>query len=155
MENKARTYKKLGYWTITALLTAMLAFSGIGALLKFDFLIEAMSNLGFPLSVMNILGTAYVLAAVAIAAPGFPKLKEWAHAGVFFAMSGGLASHLMNGDSFEETAGSLILMSLNIGSYLLRPDNRRFTTLKGKLEGSYPKLRKESGFPLSLFLTNG
>jgi len=118
--------KTTTFWVVTGLLVFQLAFSGIGALIKLDFLVASMHHLDLPLYIMNILGLAYVLGAIAIIVPGFSKLKEWAHAGVVFAMSAALMSHIMVGDGFEEAFPSLLIMSLNIASYLLRPDNRRF-----------------------------
>ena len=117
--------KSITYWSITGLLTFILFFSGIGALTKQEFLIEAMLHIGFPLYVMNILGTAYVLAAIAIIVPGFPKLKEWAYAGVVFAMTAAFASHVSIGDTFANAAPPLVILSLTVASYVLRPNSRR------------------------------
>ena len=118
--------KTIAYWVVTGLLVIELSFSGIGALIKLDFLMESMHHLELPLYIMNILGIAYVLGAITIIVPGFLKMKEWAHAGVIFAMSAALMSHIMVGDGFQEAFPALLIMLLNIASYLLRPDNRRF-----------------------------
>ena len=123
---KRKNIKTITYWVVTGLLVFQLAFSGIGALIKLDFLVESMHHLNLPLYIMNILGIAYVLGAFAIIVPGFLKLKEWAHAGVVFTMTAALLSHIMIGDGFEEAFPSLVILLLNIASYLLRPDNRRF-----------------------------
>lgn len=129
MENKlAMNMKSIAYWGVTGLLTFVLSFSGIGALTRQDFLIEAMQHLGFPLYVMPILGTAYVLAAIAIIIPGLPRLKEWAYAGVVFAMTAAFVSHVSIGDSFAEMAPPLVILSLNVASYVLRPNSRRIGT---------------------------
>ena len=58
---------------------------------------------------------------------GFLMVKEWAYAGVVFAMTAALLSHIMIGDGFEEAFPSLLIMLLNIGSYILRPSSRRLT----------------------------
>ena len=123
---KQKKIKTIAYWVVTGLLVFELSFSGIGALIKLDFLMESMHQLELPLYIMNILGIAYVLGAIAIIVPGFLKMKEWAHAGVIFAMSAALMSHIMVGDGFQEAFPALLIMLLNIASYLLRPDNRRF-----------------------------
>ena len=125
-EKKTRlNIKSIVYWLATGLLTFILSFSGIGALTRQEFLIEAMQHLGFPLYIMPILGTAYVLGAIAIIVPGFPRLKEWAYAGVVFAMTAAFASHVSIGDSFAEMAPPLVILSLNVASYVLRPNSRR------------------------------
>ena len=123
---KGKKIKTITFWVVTGLLVFQLAFSGIGALIKLDFLVESMRHLDLPLYIMNILGISYVLGAIAIIVPGFLKLKEWAYAGVVFAMTAALLSHIMIGDGFEEAFPAMAIMSLNIASYLLRPDNRRF-----------------------------
>ena len=123
---KQKKIKTIAYWIVTGLLVFQLAFSGIGALIKLDFLVESMRHLDLPLYIMNILGSAYVLGAIAIIVPGFLKLKEWAYAGVVFAMTAALLSHIMIGDGFEEAFPAAAILSLNVASYLLRPDNRRF-----------------------------
>lgn len=120
--------KPIAFWIFTVLLISMLLFSGLGALTKQDFLVEIMTHMSFPLYVMNILGPAYVLAAIAIIAPGLPKLKEWAYAGVVFAMIAGLASHIAIGDSFSEMIAALLLLILASSSYALRPESRRLGT---------------------------
>lgn len=126
MEKKsAINIKSIAYWAITGLLTFILAFSGIGALTRQEFLVEAMQHIGFPLYVMPILGTAYVLAAIAIIFPGLPRLKEWAYAGVVFAMTGAFVSHVSIGDAFADMAPPLVILALTVASYILRPKSRR------------------------------
>lgn len=78
----------IAYWIVTGLLAVALLGSGIGALTRQKFLVEAMQHLGFPLYVMRILGTWYVIAAVALVVPGLARVKEWAYAGIIFAMTG-------------------------------------------------------------------
>ncbi len=113
------------YRGVTGLLGLALFASGMGALTRQDFLVEAMTGLGFPLYVMRILGTAYVLAAVSLVVPGVPRLKEWASAGVVFAMAGAIASHAFSGDTFADYVGALTIMSLALTSYVLRPSDLR------------------------------
>ena len=120
--------KSITYWAVTGLLTFVLLYSGIGALTKQEFLIESMHNISFPLYVMNILGTAYVLGAIAIIIPGIPWFKEWAYAGVVFAMTAAFASHVFIGDTFANMAPPLVILTLNIASYMLRPNSRRIVT---------------------------
>ena len=125
MSNKKKISKKVVFWAVTGPLALNLFVSGLGALTRQDFLIEAMQSIGYPLYVMRILGVAYVLASIAIIAPGRPLLKEWAYAGVIFAMAGAIASHVSINDTFANAAPALILMSLVTASYMLRPPSRR------------------------------
>lgn len=122
--------KTIAYWSVTSLLTFILLFSGIAALTKQEFLIESMHNIDFPLYVMNILGTDYVLGAIAIIIPGFPKLKEWVYAGVVFAMTAALSSHIAIGDTFVNMVLPIVILLLTIASYVMRPNSRRLLIQK-------------------------
>ena len=124
--------KTITYWSVTSVLTFILLFSGIGALTKQEFLIESMHNIDFPLYVMNILGTDYVLGAIAIIIPGFPRLKEWAYAGVVFAMTAALSSHISIGDTFANMVLPIVILLLTIASYVMRPNSRRLLIQKPK-----------------------
>jgi DoxX-like family len=117
--------RKVGYWAATVPLALILFGSGAGALTRQDFLVEAMTGLGFPLYVMRILGTSYVLAAIALVVPAFPWVKEWAYAGVVFAMTAAFASHVFSADPFSEHAMPVVILSLAVASYVLRPASRR------------------------------
>ena len=48
--------------------------------------------LGYPMYFFAILGVWKVLGAIAILVPRFPRLKEWAYAGIFFDLTGAAAS---------------------------------------------------------------
>ena len=87
--------------------------------------VEIMERIGYPNYVGRILGAWYVGAAVALVVPGVPRVKEWAYAGVIFAMTGAFASHIFSGDAIADFAPSLVLILLTVASYSLRPVNRR------------------------------
>ncbi|REK52782.1 MAG: hypothetical protein C6W55_15155 [Thermobacillus sp.] len=56
-----------------------------------------MTKIGYPLYVLTILGVWKLLGAAALVVPVFPRLKEWAHTGIFFLMTGAALSHVMAG----------------------------------------------------------
>lgn len=120
--------KLIIYWVVTGILALIMLFSGIGALAKLEFLVESMHNISFPLYVTNILGIAYVLSAIAIIIPGIPWIKEWAYAGIVFAMTAAFASHVFIGDTFANMVPPLVILALAIVSYKLRPGKRRIIT---------------------------
>jgi len=123
--NNHTAKRNVSYWAVSGPLALILCGSGLGAITQQDFLIEIMTHLGFPLFIMGVLGTWYVGAAVAIIVPGLPWVKEWAYAGVVFAMTGAFVSHVVAGDTFAEIAPSVVILSLAAASYLLRPASRR------------------------------
>lgn len=56
-----------------------------------------MLHLGYPLYLVTIIGLWKLLGAIAVLAPRFPRLKEWAHAGTSFNFTGAVASHAVSG----------------------------------------------------------
>jgi hypothetical protein len=85
------------------------------------------SSLGYPSYFFLILGVWKVLAVVAILAPGFLLLKEWAYAGLFFVMTGAFVSHLASGHTYTELLGPVFQTLFIVGSWYFRPANRRLT----------------------------
>ena len=82
-------------------------------------------HLGYPVYFMNILGVWYVLAGLRLLAPHFPRLKEWAYAGLIFNYSGALASHAWVGDGPLNSDRPHHLHSACVCVETLRPESRR------------------------------
>jgi hypothetical protein len=60
--------------------------------------------------------------------PGFKLVKEWAYAGLFFAMTGALVSHLAIGDyGVKEIIGPVMQTVFVILSWYFRPVDRKIT----------------------------
>lgn len=119
--------KMIAYWSVTLLLAATVMLSGIGQLMQFGGNLELVTNLGYPLYVLTILGIWKVLGAIALVVPGFPRLKEWAHAGIFFLMTGAALSHVFANDYGDNGFNIILPLSyaaLNIASWVLRPKSR-------------------------------
>ncbi|WP_229248960.1 DoxX family protein [Dyadobacter sandarakinus] len=89
---------KIVYWILTGLAAAML---GVGAIFDAVSAPEALTHvmhLGYPAYIVPFLGIAKLLGVIAILVPGFPRIKEWAYAGLFFDLAGALYSHIAAGD---------------------------------------------------------
>ena len=115
----------VAYWITTALFALAIAGSGTMNLLQPPELVAVLEHLGYPAYLGSILGTWKLLGAVAILAPGLPRLKEWAYAGFTFALSGATISHLVSGDPVGQAAAPLVLLSFALASWALRPEGRR------------------------------
>jgi uncharacterized membrane protein len=113
------------YWTATALVTAELAVGGMWDVLRVDQVSGVVARLGYPSYVLVVLGVWKVLGAVALLAPRFPRLKEWAYAGVVFADTTAIASHVWVGFGAGEVAVLVILLALTVVSWATRPPGRR------------------------------
>ena len=85
---------------------------------------DVMAHLGYPGYFALILGCWKILGAAAVLAPGFPRLKEWAYAGMFFNMTGAVASHLSVGDGASALIAPTVVTALVAASWALRPATR-------------------------------
>lgn len=82
-------------------------------------------GLGYPMHFFGILGTAKLLGALALAAPGLPRLKEWAYAGFTFNLIGAVWAHLASGHGVAGAAPAAFMFVLMAASYATRPADRR------------------------------
>ena len=85
----------IAYWTITGLFAAFMLFSAIPDILVVPDAVTMVSNgLGYPKYIIPFLGVAKVLGVIAVLVPCFPRLKEWAYAGLFFDLAGATYSSI-------------------------------------------------------------
>lgn len=118
------TRPSLAYWATTIPFCAVLTFSGIAHFGHLEMMVESMTQLGYPLYFMTILGFAKLCGVVALLVPGFPLVKEWAYAGFCFNLLGAVATHLFVSDPIGEWAPPMVLLGLGAASYHLRPADR-------------------------------
>lgn len=116
---------KIIYWSVTIFLSIGMLAGGIQQMLQIGGYNEIVSNLGYPLYLLSIIGSWKILGVIAVLIPKYPLLKEWAYAGFFFVMSGALISHLAVGQAFTEAIPSLILLITTVLSWYLRPADRK------------------------------
>jgi uncharacterized membrane protein YphA (DoxX/SURF4 family) len=116
---------KIIYWIATIWLALGMLSTGAVQLFKLKADVDQLTHLGYPVYLLTILGVWKILGVVAVLIPKFPRLKEWAYAGFFFAMSGAAISHIVSGDSLKEIFPSLLLLILTLVSWYFRPENRK------------------------------
>ena len=117
--------RKIGFWITTGLGTAILTFGGINEVTHAQRVVDTMAHLGYPAWLPSLLGTWKLLAVAAILAPGLPRLKEWAYAGVLFDTTGAIASHVVAGDGPPHLAPPIVVLALLMTSWALRPLSRK------------------------------
>ena len=115
----------VAYWTVTIVLATECIIGGIMGALQMEPFIGVIKHLGYPAYFMTIIGIWYFLAGLALLAPRFPRLKEWAYAGLVFNYTGAIVSHLAIGDGVGLLVGPSIFIGLVIASWALRPPDRR------------------------------
>jgi uncharacterized membrane protein YphA (DoxX/SURF4 family) len=122
--------RKIGYWVTTGLTALLFLFGGVVDFLRSDTVAVGMAHLGYPLYFAAILGVWKILGGIAILAPGLPRLKEWAYAGILFDLTGAAASHASSGDPAAKIATPLVFLIVAIASWALRPASRRLGSIE-------------------------
>jgi uncharacterized membrane protein YphA (DoxX/SURF4 family) len=124
--------KPIVYWTMT-ILVAFFMTGGVAQILQYRANPHGVvPELGYPMYFFAILGVWKVLGAITILVPGFPRLKEWAYAGIFFDLTGAAASCAAVGGygayGFHIIA-PLIIAGFLMTSWALRPPSRTIGVL--------------------------
>ena len=117
--------RPISYWVITGLVAFFIGSGGLAELMRVPGNIEGLVHLGYPAYFATIIGFWKVMGAIAILAPGFPRLKEWAYAGIFFNMTGAAATGLFTHSAEWHVMVDLTLAALTVASWALRPPSRR------------------------------
>lgn len=124
--------KVIGYWLTTALIGLETLAGGLtdlahgrASLVSGPFVIDIITHLGYPVYFLTILGVLKVLGGITLFAPGLPRLKEWAYAGIVFELTGAAGSFVLHGDDVSELTTPLVLAALAVASWALRPASRR------------------------------
>jgi len=117
--------KSISYWMITGIVAFFIGSGGAAELARLPGNVEGLVRLGYPAYFVTIIGFWKVLGASAILVPAFPRLKEWAYAGIFFNMTGAAATGVFVGSAAWHVIVDLVLTALTIASWALRPANRR------------------------------
>ncbi len=121
--------KSIVYWT-TTVLVAFFMSGGIAQVMHVKATMDGFVHmLGYPPYFVVILGVWKVLGAIAILVPRFPRLKEWAYAGIFFDLTGAAASNASVGGPAFHVIAPLAICALLIVSWALRPESRRIGVL--------------------------
>ncbi len=120
----------VGYWVATALFTSGMLASGIAQVTKAKDMMDLMAPLGYPPYFATVLGTWKILGVIAVLAPGFLLLKEWAYAGFIFAMSGAAISHIAVGHGIGDVIPPFMQGVFMTLSWYLRPDHRKLSVNK-------------------------
>jgi uncharacterized membrane protein YphA (DoxX/SURF4 family) len=123
---------KIIYWIATLWLCLGMTATGIQQLMKVQSEgavappgVYGITQLGYPVYFLTLLGIFKLLGVIALLAPKFPLLKEWAYAGFVFLTTSAIFSHLASGNAVKEILPSLLLLVLTFVSWYCRPANRK------------------------------
>jgi uncharacterized membrane protein YphA (DoxX/SURF4 family) len=120
-ESRAKT---VGYWAATGLAALAFIWGGAFDAARGEQARGIIAHLGYPLYFAVLIGVWKILGGLAILAPRFPRLKEWAYAGMFFDLTGAAISHGSVGDPPARVITPLAILVLVVASWALRPKSR-------------------------------
>ena len=114
--------RRVIYITSTAILVLEILAGAFMDLAHFPLVVQDVRSIGYPTYVLYIVGVWKILAVGALLWRRLPRLREWAYAGVFFEMSGAVASHLLVGDPIGRFAAPLAFTFVALVSWWFQPD---------------------------------
>ncbi|MDN5210511.1 DoxX family protein [Fulvivirgaceae bacterium BMA12] len=120
---------KIIYWIATIWLSLGMVSTGIVQLIKMEEEVAKITQLGYPIYFLTIIGVWKMFGVVAVLIPKFPLLKEWAYAGFFFVMSGAVFSHVAVKDEIATFFGPVLLIVLTLVSWYFRPAHRKLISI--------------------------
>jgi uncharacterized membrane protein YphA (DoxX/SURF4 family) len=125
--------KNVVYWITTVLVAFFIGGGGLAQVAHVPGTVNGFVQvLHYPAYFVTILGFWKVLGAIAILVPRFPRLKEWAYAGIFFDLTGAAASSAsvgVYGAYGFHILAPLIIAGITVASWALRPPSRRIGIL--------------------------
>lgn len=124
LKSEGSVSRTIVYWVSTALL-ALALLGSLSYLTGSEQVVQGFAKAGYPQHLRIVLGVAKPVAAVVLLLPGLPVLKEWAYAGVTFALVMATISAYSVGDPWYLP---LVLLALLVVSYFTRPADRRLLT---------------------------
>ncbi|MGE3682335.1 MAG: DoxX family protein [Bdellovibrionales bacterium] len=111
--------KSVTFYFATGLISLMMVFSAYSYFTS-DQLVAAFKHLGFPDYFRAELGIAKILGVVALWAPGFRTIKEWAYAGFTITFVSAFIAHSSSGDPASAMANPVVALILLGVSYFTR-----------------------------------
>jgi hypothetical protein len=121
--------KLIWYWIITAILSFCIFFGGLTQALLLKQTVQGFKPLGYPTYFIALIGIWKMLGVIAILAPKFQLLKEWAYAGIFFAMTGAVISHIASNDIHAQIIAPAVSAVFAVLSWYLRPADRKIISV--------------------------
>ncbi|GAB4018643.1 DoxX family protein [Spirosoma koreense] len=118
------------YWILTGLFAFVMLGSAIPDILVVPMAVQGFKEIGYPAYLIPFLGWAKLLGVVAILVPGFPRLKEWAYAGLLYDLLGATYSVASSGKAVSDWAPMLVFVAVGIGSYVFYHKKAKATALQ-------------------------
>lgn len=113
--------KKLNifYWICTGLLIPAIGVGSVMGIVPNEDSLKVFASLGYPAYIVPFLSVAKLLGLIVIFVPSYPRLKEWAYAGIAFDVIGAGYSILAIGSPLTHVIFPALALLLLFGSYFL------------------------------------
>jgi len=106
------------FYVFTGLFSAFMLTSIVPNIQSTPEWVDIFNQLGYPLYMLPFLGVAKLLGIIALLIPGYPRIKEWAYAGLFFDLTGAVYSGLVVGGFHPLMLVMLVPYGLGALSYV-------------------------------------
>ncbi|HST08049.1 MAG TPA: DoxX family protein [Gemmatimonadaceae bacterium] len=116
--------RKIVYWVSTGI-ACLALFGSLSYLTGSPQVVAGFAKAGYPQHLRIVLGIAKPIAAIVLLLPGFALLKEWAYAGVTFALVMATISGYLSEGGVKGAILPPVLLALLAISYFTRPASRR------------------------------
>jgi hypothetical protein len=107
------------YWICTGLLIPAIGIGSLFGIIPNEDSVKVFSSLGYPAYIIPFLSIAKLLGLIVIFIPKFPRLKEWAYAGIAFDITGAIYSILAVGNPVTHILFPVLALLFLLGSYFL------------------------------------
>ena len=109
---------KILFWVFNGLFAALMLFSAIpNIIVNADSVAFLSGKLGYPEYFIPFIGVAKLLGVIGILVPGYPRIKEWAYAGLTYDLLGATWSVFSVSTSPAEWLGMVPFLLLPAGAY--------------------------------------
>lgn len=110
----------IAYWIITGLYGLFIIATSIPDVTSNPDAVKIVTTqMGYPAYFIPFIGIAKILGGIAILIPGFPRIKEWAYAGLAFDLIGALYSMIAIGTPAKNWSFMFVFIAVLFASYFL------------------------------------
>lgn len=106
------------YWLFTGLFAFMMLGSAIPDIFSVEIARKGFHDIQLPAYLLPFLGIAKALGVLAILVPGYPRLKEWAYAGLVIDLVGATYCIISAGRGPENWVPMALPLALAAASYV-------------------------------------
>lgn len=110
---------KILYWVFTILFALIMFSTAVpNLMMSQDSIALIHTRLGYPEYFIMLIGVAKILGVIGILIPGFPLVREWAYAGLFFDLSAATVSGIVVDGFHPAQLGMLVFFAPGVLSYI-------------------------------------